>query len=36
MPCQRMSRSIAIDRAVLATLERYVSLAPLHQPNRLP
>jgi acetate kinase len=28
-------RPILVDRAVLANLERYVSLAPLHQPNNL-
>src|SRR5215470_271345 len=29
------SRPVLVDRAVLASLERYVSLAPLHQPNNL-
>jgi acetate kinase len=28
-------RPVLIDRAVLANLERFVSLAPLHQPNNL-
>src|ERR1700740_2529578 len=28
-------RPVAIDPAVVAKLERYVSLAPLHQPNNL-
>jgi acetate kinase len=28
-------RPVAIDRAVVAKLERYVPLAPLHQPNNL-
>src|SRR3712207_5980094 len=28
-------RPVIIDRAVVAKLERYVSLAPLHQPNNL-
>ena len=28
-------RPVLVDRAVLAILERYVSLAPLHQPNNL-
>jgi acetate kinase len=28
-------RPVVIDRAVLANLEQYVSLAPLHQPNNL-
>src|SRR5262247_3738958 len=28
-------RPVLVDRAVLAVLERYVSLAPLHQPNNL-
>jgi acetate kinase len=28
-------RPVLVDRAVLAGLERYVSLAPLHQPNNL-
>ena len=29
------SRPVAIDHTVLTNLERYVSLAPLHQPNNL-
>jgi len=29
------NRAVLVDRAVLASLERYVSLAPLHQPNNL-
>ena len=29
------SRPVAIDQTVLTNLERYVSLAPLHQPNNL-
>jgi len=28
-------RPVLVDKAVLANLERYVSLAPLHQPNNL-
>ncbi len=28
-------RPVVVDRAVLASLQRYVSLAPLHQPNNL-
>src|SRR4051812_21626005 len=28
-------RPVVIDHAVVANLERYVSLAPLHQPNNL-
>jgi acetate kinase len=28
-------RPVLVDRAVVATLERYVGLAPLHQPNNL-
>src|ERR1700742_1183011 len=28
-------RPVVIDRAVVKNLERYVSLAPLHQPNNL-
>ena len=31
----RYDRPVLIDRTVLAELERYVSLAPLHQPNNL-
>src|SRR5262249_59274248 len=29
------NRPVVVDRTVLADLERYVSLAPLHQPNNL-
>src|SRR5262249_32334040 len=29
------NRAVLVDRAVLANLEKYVSLAPLHQPNNL-
>ncbi len=31
----RYDRPVLVDRTVLAELERYVSLAPLHQPNNL-
>jgi acetate kinase len=31
----RYDRPVLVDAAVLADLERYVSLAPLHQPNNL-
>jgi acetate kinase len=31
----RYERPVRVDRDVLANLERYVSLAPLHQPNNL-
>jgi acetate kinase len=31
----RYDRPVLVDRGVLADLERYVSLAPLHQPNNL-
>jgi acetate kinase len=31
----KYDRPVLIDRAVVAELERYVSLAPLHQPNNL-
>src|SRR5262249_54618853 len=29
------NRPVVVDKTVLADLERYVSLAPLHQPNNL-
>jgi acetate kinase len=31
----KYDRAVAIDAAVVASLEQYVSLAPLHQPNNL-
>jgi acetate kinase len=31
----KYDRSVVIDQAVVANLEQYVSLAPLHQPNNL-
>jgi len=31
----RFDRSVVVDDAIIADLERYISLAPLHQPNNL-